>query len=427
MTKKKRPRPIAPKPIQMKSRKKARQITSLFHKLTRQIQHEKSNLKHNNDNNKSNIKECNARIEALEQEIEKMGGREEYQRASQLSTKYHSTSKWVLKVLFQYGWLPHGIPIIMNDDDDGCSNHDSIDSNDDDGGSDNRRNENYTPTPSGLSKKKKSDDKNIQYRTVHILEIGAINVELLNAASKTKRIAMKKADILQQKEQMKKNETREKVEKDEDEHGDQDEETINGEEQQNETNSSTATQYKNVPMYNLHVRAIDLRSSHESIEEADYLSLPPPTSTSSSSRPNTNNKINQNNYYDVIVCSMVLNCVTTDKDRGKMITKIYTELNHDGLCFLTIPKLCLTQSKYMDRKLFEELLVMGVGFEIVNVKETPKVAFWVLKKKKKDMKDEEERQRCDWKKEWSNLRVIHKGKKYRNEFGVVLAKKDCIR
>ena len=35
---------------------------------------------------------------------------EEYQRASQLSTSHHSTSKWVLGVLARLGWL-YGIPL----------------------------------------------------------------------------------------------------------------------------------------------------------------------------------------------------------------------------------------------------------------------------------------------------------------------------
>ncbi len=77
MAKKKRPRPIAPKPIQMKSRKRARQVTSLFHKLTRQI----DDLKQNGDDNAETLNE----IRLLEQQIDEMGGREEYQRASQLS------------------------------------------------------------------------------------------------------------------------------------------------------------------------------------------------------------------------------------------------------------------------------------------------------------------------------------------------------
>ena len=197
------------------------------------------------------------------------------------------------------------------------------------------------------------------------------------------------------------------------------------------SNKTIMIRYKNVPLYNLHVRAIDIRSSHELIEEADYLSLSPPLSspsyknkTKKNSHPNNNHK----SYYDVIVCSMVLNCVTTAMDRGRMITKMYSELNHGGLCFLTIPKLCITQSKYINQKIFEELLVSGVGFEIVNKKETPKVAFWVLKKKDmKKSKKEVEKQRSDWKKEWNDLCVIHRGKKYRNEFGVVLSKGDCCR
>ncbi|KAL7445805.1 hypothetical protein ACHAXM_011376, partial [Skeletonema potamos] len=37
--------------------------------------------------------------------ISEIGGREEYQRASQLNTSLFSTSKWVLGVLGRWGWL----------------------------------------------------------------------------------------------------------------------------------------------------------------------------------------------------------------------------------------------------------------------------------------------------------------------------------
>jgi 25S rRNA (adenine2142-N1)-methyltransferase len=389
MTKKRKlPNPIAPKPLQ--SRKKARQITSLFHKLTRQIDHVKSELaassesetqKNQTKTTKQNQQQQKQRLIQLENEIDQMGGRQQYQRASQLSTKFHSTSKWVIKVLFQYHWLPHGTPFkkVKNTI---CSSSNSSSIN-----------------TSNINGNGANDN---EYQTVDILEVGAINLELINAASKTKRIQVPASSTSK---------------------------TLSS------ASAVSTKTYKNVPYYNIKVHAIDIHSSYpDSIQEQDFLTL---------TVPNLNE-----NKYNVIVCSMVLNCVTTAQDRGRMLSLLYQQLafgdgnddgdncvnnngdNNDstcssssrnrnsknGLCFLTIPKLCLTQSKYINKRMFEEML-MGVGFTIEQRKDTPKVAFWVLQKQPS--------KKMEWKEEWGALRIVHHGKKYRNEFGVVLSKEDC--
>ena len=98
-------------------------------------------------------------------------------------------------------------------------------------------------------------------------------------------------------------------------------------------------------------------------------------------------------------------------------------------------------SKYMNRELMEQMLCGGIGFDIVERKDSPKVAFWVLRKRKRDtmnVKDKKKKRNSgvgvgggggnndyDWKEEWSTLRVLYKAKKYRNDFGVVLSKDDC--
>lgn len=295
MAKKKRPVPLAPPP-EMKSRKRARKVTSLFHKLTRELA-------------EAELEDDQEKIQILQKQIEEMGGREEYQRASQLSTKFHSTSKWVLKVIREKGWL------------------------------------------NGIGQDKKSP--------LQILEVGAINTELIDASKRTKRVLVK--------------------------------------------DDNNKDRYQHDLLYNICVRAIDLNSMHPDIEEQDFLKMP---------------VLNEMGTFDVIVCSMVLNCVPEARQRGTFLSLMYRQLKPGGLVFFTIPKLCLTQSKYMNEKLVDEILEDGVGFIIESKKDTPKVQFWVLKR------GEEGRKHLEWKERWETTKQINHGKKYRNEFSIVLMKNE---
>jgi len=325
---KKRPVPLAPPAL--KSRKKARKVTSLFHKLTQQMDRAKT-------------KNDAEGIQRISEEIDDMGGREEYQRASQLSTKFHSTSRWVIKVMGSKGWT-NGLPI----DEDDCE--DSQDS---------------------PEVRKEPEVK--ERRAVQILEVGAINTELVDAARRTKRIRKKK------------------------------EHTSKG---SDEDGVPSSQQYQNIPMFNISVRAIDLRSTFADIEEKDFLQMP------------VQNE--KKGTYDVIVCSMVLNCVTTPEQRGEMLSLLYKQLRPGGLCFFTIPRLCINQSKFIDRKLFEELLTDALGFVIDSQKETPKVAFWILKRPKDAAK-----KMVKWNKKWESTPIIHRAQKFRNLFCVSLKKNEA--
>eukprot|EP00553_Chaetoceros_curvisetus_P007745 CAMPEP_0204631046 /NCGR_PEP_ID=MMETSP0717-20131115/21904_1 /ASSEMBLY_ACC=CAM_ASM_000666 /TAXON_ID=230516 /ORGANISM="Chaetoceros curvisetus" /LENGTH=351 /DNA_ID=CAMNT_0051648511 /DNA_START=94 /DNA_END=1149 /DNA_ORIENTATION=+ len=341
MAKKKRPVPLAPPPV-MKSRKKARKVTSLFHKLTREI-------------DEAVAQNETEKVSKLKEQLDEMGGREEYQRASQLSTKFHSTSRWVLKNLGKRGWSK-GIRTRRIANNNSSGKESSSDSGDD----------NSSPVE--------------PISPVSILEIGAINTELIDASKRTTRVPAKKED---------------------------------GKDKQ---------AYRDVPLYNINCRAIDLRSSHEEIEEQDFLKLPvedPKRGT-----------------YHCLVCSMVLNCVTTAEDRGKMLTLLYQQLCPGGLCFFTIPKLCVNQSKYINRDLFEELLVDAIGFEIDDKKDTPKVSFWILKRPENGVEcivgsaqtnanasksaSNTDDDMHPWKKTWESTRIINRGKKFRNEFAVTV-------
>ncbi|CAJ1930265.1 unnamed protein product [Cylindrotheca closterium] len=305
---KRKPIPLAPKPAIMRSRKKARQVTTLFHKLTRERDH-------------ALAQKNTAEVTRLDRQLEEMGGREEYQRASQLSTSFHSTSKWVIGGLARFGWL-HGIPVVETTKKDG-----------DEG-------------PQKVGKKGKK-----RRRPTRLLEVGAINAELLDAA------------------------------------------------EQKEVADGNAVAK---PKYNLSVRAIDIHSMDKRIEEQDFLKIPFASSVTEE-------------RYDVIVCSMVLNCVTTPMDRGKMCARLYHHLRPGGRLFLTIPKFCLTKSAFLTPELFLELLgEKGVGFEIEETKESPRVSFFICRRP-------EEPRTATLNKLWTKQIVRRKGKKFPNQFSVILS------
>jgi len=243
-----------------------------------------------------------------------------YQRASQISTSFFSTSKWVLGYLSRNGWL-YGR--IVGDNEHGRSSSDG-----------------------GRQRRKRR-------RPTRLLEVGAINTELLKASMRPK------------------------------------------------TDSQGSSE---VSMYNLQVRAIDLHSMHQGIEEADFLEIA------------VEKDVEQR--YDVIVCSMVLNCVTTAEKRGLMLCRLYHFLRPGGLCFLTLPKSCLTLSMYVDRQVFRELLET-IGMSIRESKETPKICFFICERRvePRNVADHDIAK-------WKQVKILHRGKKYRNDFSVVVQDDD---
>jgi len=316
----KAPIPLAP-PQVMKSRRLARITTTLFHKHTR-------------ERDLALKKGDREAAERAEDAIEAIGGREAYQKASQLNTSHHSTSKWAMGVLGEKGLLM-GVPLPRADDDRQETN-------------DGRK---------GKGKKGRKSPR----RNLKLLEVGAINRELLDAASKTRPRKSGNKDVCVSEE---------------------------------------------VPVYRLDVRSIDLRSSQPGIEEADFLQLP--ILRDSSSR------------YDAIVCSMVINCVTTPEDRGRMLASLFHHLRPGGLCFLTLPRLCLTQSARTSPEHFRLMLTEGVGFEVERCRESPKVQFYVLERPVADL-DVQRNRVLDSR--FTKITIINRGKKYRNEFCCVLDEK----
>lgn len=259
-------------------------MTTQFHKLTRQ-------------RDQAFDEGDETRVQELTRAIDDMGGRAEYQRASQVSTSFFSTSKWVLGYLSRNGWI-YGRPLRCSADDDRSEQpgNDDIHAL--------RRDEGEIHSAIQNQQRKR-----VERRPTRILEVGAVNLELSNAAK---------------------------------------------------ASSSAASNRRNIV-----VRAIDLHAMHSEIEEADFLAMPV--------------NLREEHRYDVIVCSMVLNCVTSPTRRGDMVCRLYHFLSPGGLCFLTIPRSCLTLSPYMNQSKFQEA-IKTTGLEFLERKESPKIAFFICRR-----------------------------------------------
>jgi 25S rRNA (adenine2142-N1)-methyltransferase len=284
----------------------------------------------------------------LDRAIQEGGGRALYQRASQVSTSYFSTSRWVLGYLVRNGWI-HGRPKVRSS----MNNERAKEGNSD-------------ADLDGNSRSKTRSKWREEKRPTRLLEVGAINTELLDASK---------------------------------------------------SSSESAPHHANgIPLNisrrrggGLQVRSIDLRSMHPEIEQADFLAIPLTD--------------NEQEKYDVIVCSMVLNCVTTPIQRGKMVKRLFQFLSPGGLCFITIPKSCLTLSPYMDRLKFQEALAF-TGLEVLETKETPKIAFFICERPDPEITQVVSSGSASSivqtkLEKFRDISTIRQGRKYTNDFSIV--------
>ncbi|GMI23864.1 hypothetical protein TrCOL_g4462 [Triparma columacea] len=123
------------------------------------------------------------------------------------------------------------------------------------------------------------------------------------------------------------------------------------------------------PGVRMNVRSIDLRSTSSQVEVADFNALPIEE---------------EEERYDAIVCSMVINCVPTAVSRGEMLTRLRRFTKVGGVVFLMLPLMCVNRSKYLDKPGFTGMLE-DLKFEVREVKETPKILFYTLIKKEGDV------------------------------------------
>ncbi|KAF4322536.1 hypothetical protein BBO99_00002938 [Phytophthora kernoviae] len=99
---KKSRKPLHIAPPRMKSRRKAREVTTQFHRLT----HELDRLKQQKPTNAEQKETHNGRVAEINVQLDALGGRQAYQDASILSTSFHKTSKWVFQLLTRFELRP---------------------------------------------------------------------------------------------------------------------------------------------------------------------------------------------------------------------------------------------------------------------------------------------------------------------------------
>lgn len=377
-----------------------------------------SNDNNNNTNTSTSIVllELQNQLNDMNNKIQLLGGRKQYQRASQISTSYHSTSKWIIGYLKQMGWL-YGRPI-TNQQQQQIDNEQIIDSK------------------MGTSTKKRKL-KQEERRTTQILEIGAINLDLWNASNATTTtttIASLDDKNIQ----------------DHSNRSDDDNDDIvpNGSNfipTNNNNNNDNNIEYKTQQQqhndsskkkYNIHVRAIDIHSMYPNqIEEIDFFTLIQQHKQQQREQEQQSN----NNPYDVIVCSMVLNCVPTSIQRGQILYECYHTLlcnDNGGLLFLIIPKTCLLLSSYITIELFESFITNIIGYTIIpHNKTSPKLLYYILQKKSKQKEhdnnddvnnsiknDNNNKKMNEQYMKWTQQppRRVRRGKKYKNPFAISL-------
>lgn len=92
------PRPLVPPT--MKSLKRARRVTSEFHRIQRELGSNESSAARRGSSAAAKTKQ------QLELELRELGGRQAYQEASVLTTGRHRTCKWIFSVVTKLGLRP---------------------------------------------------------------------------------------------------------------------------------------------------------------------------------------------------------------------------------------------------------------------------------------------------------------------------------
>lgn len=119
---------------------------------------------------------------------------------------------------------------------------------------------------------------------------------------------------------------------------------------------------------------IDLNSQGPGIEKQDFMKRPLPT--------------NEDESFDIISLSLVLNYVPDAPERGEMLKRVtqffrtsYTEQGHlrakMPLLFFVLPLPCVENSRYLDETLLLQIM-SSLGFVLVNRKSTPKLCYYLF-------------------------------------------------
>ncbi|ODV64922.1 hypothetical protein HYPBUDRAFT_233982 [Hyphopichia burtonii NRRL Y-1933] len=116
------------------------------------------------------------------------------------------------------------------------------------------------------------------------------------------------------------------------------------------------------------VKRIDLNSQNgQLIEKQDFMQRPLPK--------------DENEKFNMISCSLVLNFVPSAISRGDMLKRITKFLktpkaNEISGLFLVLPLPCINNSRYFDKKELDKIM-LGLGFKEQEYYQAKKVAYWL--------------------------------------------------
>jgi 25S rRNA (adenine2142-N1)-methyltransferase len=113
----------------------------------------------------------------------------------------------------------------------------------------------------------------------------------------------------------------------------------------------------------LNVDALDINSRHPKIQHINFFDFP----------------INENKY-DCVVCSMVINCIPTPIQRGKLLINCRKHLKLNGYFFLMLPLLCLNSTPFVNGKEQFRRGIQSLGFQFIEEKITNKVGLFIFQK-----------------------------------------------
>ncbi|GAV52251.1 hypothetical protein ZYGR_0AG02420 [Zygosaccharomyces rouxii] len=109
---------------------------------------------------------------------------------------------------------------------------------------------------------------------------------------------------------------------------------------------------------------IDLQSSQPGIQRQDFMQRPLPK--------------NDDEKFDFISCSLVLNFVPTPIQRGHMCTRFEQFLRASGYLFVVLPLPCINHSRYMNKNHFVQLMEF-LGYSVVKYHEAKKLCYILLR------------------------------------------------
>ncbi|CAI4059964.1 hypothetical protein SUVZ_04G3530 [Saccharomyces uvarum] len=104
---------------------------------------------------------------------------------------------------------------------------------------------------------------------------------------------------------------------------------------------------------------IDLQE-HEGVVKQDFMERPPPET--------------ENDRFDLISCSLVLNFVKNHKDRGAMCHRMIEFLKPQGYIFIVLPQACVAHSRYCNESLLQKLFA-SIGLTLINSHQSDKLYY----------------------------------------------------